>query len=145
MLPNISQSKGNQTNKFGQLIEHNLRIICLQNLCGIRGRVNSSKPFFFFLKETLYEFKTSGLQLSFNIFRQPSTCHTIKRKRIKLQTINPEICSIFNFQKRVWDQFLQHILCMIFQEKCFSYYILLPNQILYLIAFTSRDMGQDVY
>ena len=34
MLPNISQSKGYQTMKFGQLIEHNTRNVFLQKLCG---------------------------------------------------------------------------------------------------------------
>ena len=33
VLPNISRSKGNQTMKFGQLIEYNQRNIFLQNLC----------------------------------------------------------------------------------------------------------------
>ena len=33
ILPNISQSKGNQTIKFGQLIEYNKRNIFLQKLC----------------------------------------------------------------------------------------------------------------
>ena len=33
ILPNISQSKGNQTTKFGQLIEYNNRNIFLQKLC----------------------------------------------------------------------------------------------------------------
>ena len=33
ILPNISQSKGNQTMKFGQLIEHNTRNTFLQKLC----------------------------------------------------------------------------------------------------------------
>ena len=35
----------------------------------------------------------------------------------------------FDFQKRIWDQFFHHILCMVFQEKCFSFYILLTDQI----------------
>ena len=30
MFPNISRSKDNQTNKFGQLIEYNMRIIFLE-------------------------------------------------------------------------------------------------------------------
>ena len=34
ILPNISQSKGNQAIKFGQLIEHNKVNIFLQKLCG---------------------------------------------------------------------------------------------------------------
>ena len=32
--PDISQSKENQTTKFGQLIEYNKRNIFLQKLCG---------------------------------------------------------------------------------------------------------------
>ena len=34
ILPNISQSKGNETMKFGQLIEYNKINIFLQKLCG---------------------------------------------------------------------------------------------------------------
>ena len=34
ILSNISPSKGNQTMKFGQLIEHNKRDVFLQKLCG---------------------------------------------------------------------------------------------------------------
>ena len=34
ILPNISQSKGNQAIKFGQLIERNKENIFLQKLCG---------------------------------------------------------------------------------------------------------------
>ena len=82
-----------------------------------------------YFKKALYEVKAIGLQLIFNIFRQLSTWHTIKSNCIKLQTIDPEICSILIFQKRVWEQFLHHVLCMIFQEKCLSCYILLPDQI----------------
>ena len=33
ILPNISPNKGNQTIKFGQLIEYNKRNIFLQKLC----------------------------------------------------------------------------------------------------------------
>ena len=31
ILPNISRRKGNQTKKFGQLIEHNMNILFLKN------------------------------------------------------------------------------------------------------------------
>ena len=34
ILSNISRSKGNQTMKFGQLIEHNKKKDFLQTLCG---------------------------------------------------------------------------------------------------------------
>ena len=45
---NISESKGNQTMKFGQLIEHSKRNNFLQKLSEKRGRVTSSGPLFIF-------------------------------------------------------------------------------------------------
>ena len=38
-------------------------------------------PILCFFEKPLYEVKTSGLQFSFNIFRQPSTWHTKKKKK----------------------------------------------------------------
>ena len=46
ILPNISQSKGNQTMKFGQLIEYNKRNIFLPKLCRKWGKEISSRPLF---------------------------------------------------------------------------------------------------
>ena len=54
ILPNISQSKGNQTMKFGQLIEYNKRNIFLQKLCGKWSRETSSRPLFIFLKSLIW-------------------------------------------------------------------------------------------
>ena len=48
ILPNISQSKGNQTIKFGQLIEYNKRNMFFQKLCQQWGRETSSRPLFVF-------------------------------------------------------------------------------------------------
>ena len=84
---------------------------------------------FLLFEKASYEMKASVLHLSFDIFPQSSTCHAIKANCIKLQIIDPEMCSILIFQKKVWNQFLHHILCMIFQEKCSSCYILLTDQI----------------
>ena len=50
ILSNISQSKGNQKMKFGQLIEYNKRNVFLQRLCGKWGRETSSRPLFNFWK-----------------------------------------------------------------------------------------------
>ena len=47
IMPNIS-SKGNETMKFGQLIEYNKKNILLQKLCGKRGRKTSSRPLLIF-------------------------------------------------------------------------------------------------
>ena len=44
-LSNISRSKGNQTMKFGQLIEYNMRNIFLEKLYTKYGRELSARPF----------------------------------------------------------------------------------------------------
>ena len=46
----------------------------------------------------------------------------------KYQTVQ-NFFSILTFSKKVWDWFLRHILCTIFQVKYFSCYILLTDQI----------------
>ena len=45
ILPNISRSKGNQTKKFGQLIEYNMRNIFQEKSYTKWGGENSSRPF----------------------------------------------------------------------------------------------------
>ena len=50
ILPNISQSKSNQTMRFGQLIEYSKRNISLQKLCRKWGKGTSSRPFYFLKK-----------------------------------------------------------------------------------------------
>ena len=47
ILPNISQSKGNQTMKFGQLREYNKSNIFLYNLGQKWGKKTSSRLFIF--------------------------------------------------------------------------------------------------
>ena len=47
ILPNISQSKGNQTMKFGQLREYNKKNIFLQKLYRKWGKETSSGPLIF--------------------------------------------------------------------------------------------------
>ena len=51
ILPNISQSKGNQTIKFGQLIEYNKRNIFLQKLCGKKEAGRLVLDLFLFFKK----------------------------------------------------------------------------------------------
>ena len=53
ILSNISQSKGNQTMKYGQLIEYNKRNNFLQKLCGKCGKKTSCRPFFIFQKSLI--------------------------------------------------------------------------------------------
>ena len=46
ILPNISRSKGNQTTRFGQLIEYKVRNIFLEKSYIKRGGEASSRPFY---------------------------------------------------------------------------------------------------
>ena len=80
---NISESKGNQTLKFGKLIEYNQRNTFLQKLCEKWGKMTSSRLLFIFLKSLIHG---ESKKLSLNKFWQPSTCHAIKTNYIKLQT-----------------------------------------------------------
>ena len=59
ILPNITQSKSNQRNKFCQLIKYNKGNILLQKSCIKWGRETSSRPLFVFWKSFIW----SGQQL----------------------------------------------------------------------------------
>ena len=67
ILPSISQSKGNETIKFGQLIEYNKISIFKKNHAENETR-RLVPVLFMFYKKALYEAKVSGLRPSFNIF-----------------------------------------------------------------------------
>ena len=58
MLPYISRSKGNQTMKFGQLIEYN-KIIFFFNNHAENEAVKLVPVLFFFFQKILYEVKAS--------------------------------------------------------------------------------------
>ena len=140
MLPKISRNKSNQTIKLCQLIEYNKGNFHSKITHVIRQGDQIQTSFYFF-KNAEYEVKTTILQLIFSVFRQLSNWDNIKTNCIKLQIINPEICSFLVFQKRIKDQFVHHILCIIFQEKIFISYILLMTKFHCLMTFTSGDIG----
>ena len=54
ILPNISQSKGKQTMKFGQLIKYNKRNNFFQKLCRKWGKETSSRPLFVLKKSLIW-------------------------------------------------------------------------------------------
>ena len=64
ILRNISQSKGNQAMKFGQVIEYNRNIFLQKSSKHETGRLVD----LFVFEKALYEVKASGLQLSFSMF-----------------------------------------------------------------------------
>ena len=67
ILHNISQSKSNQTMKFGQLIKYIREIYLFKNYA--ENEAGRLVPILFSLFEkAYYEVKSSDLQLSFDIF-----------------------------------------------------------------------------
>ena len=67
ILPNFAGSKGNQTLKFGQVVEYNKTNIFLQKSCrNEAGRLAPDLSLFF--EKALYEVKASVSQLNFNHF-----------------------------------------------------------------------------
>ena len=88
--------------KLNQWIEYNKRTSFFKNYA--ENEAGKLVPdLCLFLKNSQYEVKAYGLQLGFIRSREPLTCNTVKTNCIKLQTIDPEICSILIFQERVWD------------------------------------------
>ena len=49
ILPNISRSKGNQTIKFGQVIQHNKKNIFIQKSFRKQSKEISFRPLFLFI------------------------------------------------------------------------------------------------
>ena len=140
MLPKISRNKSNQTIKLCQLIEYNKGNFH-SRITHVMRQGDQIQTSFYFFKNAEYEVKTTILQLIFSVFRQLSNWDNIRTNCIKLQIINPEICSFLAFQKSIKDQFVHHILCIIFQEKIFISYILLMTKLHCLMTFTSGDIG----
>ena len=71
VLLNISQSKGNQTLKFGQVVEYN-NIFFFKNHAENEA-LRLVPDVFLFFKKPLYEVKSIDLELSFNHFRYCKT------------------------------------------------------------------------
>ena len=105
LLPNISRSKENQAIKFGRLIEYSNRNNLFKN--HEENEAGRLVPdFFLFFKKNFYEVKANGLQLRFNIFRQPSAWYTIKINCVKRQIIGSEVMVNFEFwEKRSGNSF----------------------------------------
>ena len=75
---NISQNKGSQTLKFGQVIEYNNRNTVIQNHAEKEAE-GLVLDLFLFSKRALYGVKANGLQLSFITFDGPQLGKQLKR------------------------------------------------------------------
>ena len=141
ILSIISRGKGNQATKFTQLIEYNMSKIFLPIIMKKWDRETNFETFSF-LKMFYIRSKQEVSTLILIYFGRPLLGHakTNWTNCIAFQAVDPKLCSILTFYKRVLDQPTHHILCMIFQEKCFSCPIWLTGQIslcgsLYFLKF----------
>ena len=92
-------------------------------------------PDLFLLLKNVYVKSKQGVStLVLIYFGRRHLWHAIKANSVTFQivkhlVVNLTFMSILIFWKRLWEHFLRQILSRIFQEKCFSCYILLIDQI----------------
>ena len=91
----------------------------------------------YFLKKAICEVKPSGLLLGFSIFQQPSTWHIIQKDCIKIQSMDPKICSIQIFYKWVWEQSLHHIISL---SVCIYFLRNMGNMCITIVCFPVCDV-----
>ena len=129
ILPNISRSKGNQTIKFGWLIEYNLRKIFFQ------------KSYTKCAAETIPRPLSKISKLSISLDQQCKVLNSLFLQYANFRAIEiqinqaadhlvlPNIKLFLKKEKADWNQFPCLIFCIIFKEKYFSWDTLLNDQI----------------
>ena len=124
ILPNISRSKGNQTMKFGQLIEYNKRNIFLQKSCRKWGRETSSRPLCFFKKSIIY----GKSKFSAAKFQYISVVFNLACNKNKLnKTLDYWFTDILNFsflEKDLGTVSRPHLVCDFSRKMCLIYNLL---------------------
>ena len=117
--------------KFGQLIESNNRYIFLQKSCRKWGRKTSSSPFLFFLKK-LYMINGDYVKWSGAQFQYILMILNLAYNKSKLyKTLDYWSWDMLNFsflEKGLGIVSPPHFV-YIFQQKCFSWYVLVTDQI----------------
>ena len=147
ILPNTSGNESSRTIKLGQSIEGFQRNIFFQKSSSkVKSRQKSSRPRFIFQK-SLRSGKSKWPATQFKHILTALNLAYKNRRCIKSQTIDPEICSMLTFWKTALVQFLDHILCIIFQEHFFPFGILLTDQIsltvyLYFLRYWAKCVLQ---
>ena len=140
ILLNISRSKGNQTIKFDQLIDYDMRNIFLEKSYAKYGGKASLR--LFDIKSKLIISLEQQSEMIRNLFLfsvQVEVCQNILKLRcLPLAFILNK--SFYRKQKEVWNQSPHLIFPMIFGEKYLSRFILLTDQIslpdcLYFLRF----------
>ena len=125
---NISRSKGKRTMKFSQLMEHRNNNVIFQKSWRKWGRETNSRPLLILQKTFTWDKRLSILVLTY--FGGPWFGHRIKF--VTFQTVDPEVCSILIFRIASGNSFSTTFCVWFFKKKCFSCYILLTEQIVWL-------------
>ena len=143
-MPNISQSKGNQTMKSGQLIEYNKKsFFFFKNYTeNEAGRPGSSRSLYFC--ESLIWGESKWFAVYFWYILIALNLPYNKSKLYKTLDYWSRNMLIFNFSETNFgNYFLHYILWMIFQKECSTFYFLLTGQISlsdYLYFSTSQSL-----
>ena len=99
ILPNTSQSKGNKTMKFGQLIEYNKGNIFLQKLFRKWVKETSYRPLFIFKKSLIWGLnKSSAAKFQYILIALNMRCN--KNKLYKTLDYWSRIMLNFNFLEK---------------------------------------------
>ena len=128
ILPEISRSRGNQTMKFGQLIKYNLSSIFLKNM--VEKLV--SDPFLKIKLNISLDHQPNVLLCSKVLQFGFIVCQVEDYQNILKLSCRPLAFTsykAFKKQKEVQNQSLCLFFRVIFEEKYFSWYILLSDQI----------------
>ena len=91
-------------------------------------RKTSSRPIFFFKKKALYWIKASRLQLGFTILIALKLAYNRNKLFKTFQYCTRDMLNFDILDKGLSEFFLQHIFCIVFQQKCSSSHILLTDQ-----------------
>ena len=111
--------------KLGQLIEYNKRNIFLQKLWRKWGREISSRPLIFW-KSLIW----GKSKWSVAYFQYISIALNLPYNKNEHKTLGYWVKDMLSFSFSEKGLLLHHILCTIFQEKWFSWYMQLTDQIL---------------
>ena len=124
ILPNISRSKGNQTIKVGQLIKYKWRNIFLEKSYSECGEETSPRPF------------SAKLKLNISLDQQPKilqfvfiVCQVESYRNIMRLSCRPLAFTSYQAFCDLELFSLSLIFCINFEEKHFSCYALLIDQV----------------
>ena len=147
ILFNISSSQCNQAMKIGQLIEYNTRNIFIEKLYTKYGGEASPRPFH--KNQNWTYLWTNSLKCYkvcfYCMFKSKIYQNIFKRKCQTLAFILYKASFFLKKKKKIWNSSSCLAFCMTLEEKYFSNYILLTDEIslpgsLYFLRFVAQPV-----